>query len=92
MSKVYANTADGARHSTTCHTVPDIVHELSTTRMRQCPPSVCMERVAAWYITCASLYDAVEEHRAGLPEPGLRPNDDKPVPYHLMWKIEGLYA
>ena len=32
-----------------------------------------------------TLYDAVEDHRAGLPEPSPLPNDDKPVPYHFIW-------
>ena len=30
------------------------------------------------------LYDVVEKYRAGLPEPGPLPNDDKPVPYHFV--------
>jgi len=30
------------------------------------------------------LHDAIEENRAGLPEPAPLPNDDKPVPYHLV--------
>ncbi|XP_068200473.1 putative nuclease HARBI1 [Palaemon carinicauda] len=30
-----------------------------------------------------SLHDAVEDNRAGLPQPELLPNDDHPVPYHF---------
>ncbi|XP_068234389.1 uncharacterized protein [Palaemon carinicauda] len=31
-----------------------------------------------------SLYDAVEENRAGMPQPEPLPNDDQPVPYHFV--------
>ena len=31
-----------------------------------------------------SLHDAVEDHRAGVPQPEPFPNDDKPVPYHFV--------
>lgn len=31
-----------------------------------------------------SLHDAVEDHRAGVPQPEPLPNDDKPVPYHFV--------
>ena len=31
-----------------------------------------------------TLHDAVEEKRAGLPEPAPLPNDDKPMPYHFI--------
>ncbi|XP_071511878.1 uncharacterized protein [Diadema antillarum] len=31
-----------------------------------------------------SLHDAVEENRAGVPQPEPLPNDDQPVPYHFV--------
>ncbi|XP_077864210.1 uncharacterized protein LOC144349547 [Saccoglossus kowalevskii] len=31
-----------------------------------------------------SLYDAVEENRAGVPQPEPLPNDGQPVPYHFV--------
>ena len=31
-----------------------------------------------------TLHEAVEDDRAGLPEPAPIPNDDKPVPYHFV--------